>query len=75
LVRSRSGRWIAKWETIRRLKDFRVKTIPVEHPLYSDERVTAYDQQSNELTVNQLKDASGYFKRSGEGETTHDVSD
>lgn len=34
LIRSRSGRWIAKWENIRRLTDFRVKTIPAEHTLY-----------------------------------------
>lgn len=39
LVRSRGGRWIQKWEDIRRLKNFRPKTLPPEHPLYGDERI------------------------------------
>jgi hypothetical protein len=34
LARSRGGRWIERWEDIRHLRDFRVKTIPPEHPLY-----------------------------------------
>jgi len=34
LVRSRSGRIIGKWEAMRRLDNFRFKTIPPEHPLY-----------------------------------------
>ena len=34
LVRSRGGRWIQKWEAMRRLCDFRLKTIPPGHPLY-----------------------------------------
>jgi hypothetical protein len=39
LVRSRSGRWIRKWEDARRLGNFRVKTLPPQHPLYGDERI------------------------------------
>jgi hypothetical protein len=34
LVRSRSGRWVKKWESVTRLKNFRTKTLPPEHPLY-----------------------------------------
>ena len=34
LVRSRGGRWIEKWEAISRLQNFRLKTIPPDHPLY-----------------------------------------
>jgi hypothetical protein len=34
LLRSRGGRWIRKWESIKRLSNFRVKTIPVGHPRY-----------------------------------------
>jgi hypothetical protein len=34
LIRSRGGRWIEKWEDMRRLGSFRFKTIPPEHPLY-----------------------------------------
>jgi hypothetical protein len=38
LARSRSGRWIIKWESTHRLGNFRLKTIPAEHPRYNDER-------------------------------------
>jgi len=31
LVRSRSGRWVCKWERTARLKNFRVKTIVDDH--------------------------------------------
>jgi hypothetical protein len=34
LARSRSGRWIDKWESARRLNYFRTKTMPASHPLY-----------------------------------------
>lgn len=34
LIRSRGGRWIEKWQDIRTLEDFRVKTLPFGHPLY-----------------------------------------
>lgn len=43
LVRSRGGRWIEKWENIRRLSAFRVKTLPPQHPLYTDERLDDAD--------------------------------
>lgn len=36
LVRSRGGRWIRKWEAMRRLGNFRIKTIPPAHRLYSE---------------------------------------
>jgi len=39
LARSRSGRWIYKWESIKRLENFRLKTLPKENPLYSDMRI------------------------------------
>jgi hypothetical protein len=32
--RSRGGRWVHKWESAKRLGNFRFKTIPPEHPLY-----------------------------------------
>lgn len=34
LIRSRSGRWIEKWEDMRRLGNFRLKVLPPEHPLH-----------------------------------------
>lgn len=33
-IRSRSGRWIEKWERLDRLDNFRFKTLPPEHPLH-----------------------------------------
>lgn len=39
VVRSRGGRWVSKWENMRRLDNFRLTTIPPEHPRYSDERL------------------------------------
>jgi hypothetical protein len=46
LVRSRGGRWIEKWESIRRVGNFRPKTLPPEHPLYGDERIWDYDAEA-----------------------------
>lgn len=42
LARSRSGRWIDKWESLRRLDNFRFKTLPPEHPRYGDRRMFDY---------------------------------
>lgn len=39
LVRSRGGRLVEKWEATRRVGNFRLKTIPPEHPRYNDERL------------------------------------
>lgn len=39
VVRSRGGRWVQKWEDMRRLGNFRLKTLPAEHPRYGDERI------------------------------------
>jgi hypothetical protein len=57
LARSRSGRWIDKWENLRRLTDFRFKTIPPEHTLYgrlsgtplADEGVARLNEESAKL--------------------------
>ncbi|WP_157239523.1 hypothetical protein [Catenuloplanes japonicus] len=35
-VFSRGKRWVEKWEDICRLGNFRLKTIPPEHPMYGD---------------------------------------
>lgn len=39
IIRTRSGRWVHKWESIKRLDNFRVKTLPKEHFFYADERI------------------------------------
>lgn len=36
-VRSRGGRRITTWENTKRLTNFRVKTVPPEHPMHSIE--------------------------------------
>lgn len=51
LVRSHGGRWVRKWEDTRRLTDFRVKTIPPEHPLYGDERLFPAESLADLLLV------------------------
>jgi len=53
LLRSRSGRWIEKWQDIRTLENFRVKTIPVEHQMYGNDRITGiYDPQGTAAKLN-----------------------
>jgi len=39
LARSRSGRWICRWEWLHLLSNFRLKTLPPEHPRYADARI------------------------------------
>jgi hypothetical protein len=46
LARSRSGRWIRKWEDIRRLKNFRLETLAPEHPRYWDLRINYFDVEA-----------------------------
>lgn len=41
LVRSRGGRWVEKWESTKRLDNFRVKAMPAEHPLFTRELADA----------------------------------
>ena len=45
LVRSRSGRWVRKYESAKRLTNPRAVTIPPEHRLYGDERLWDYDAE------------------------------
>jgi len=52
LARSRGGRLVHKWESIRKLDNFRVKTIPPEHPRYADARLWTYEP---ELTAFMLR--------------------
>lgn len=42
LVRSHSGRWVQKWESLQRLGNFRVKALPPEHGHHGDERVRSF---------------------------------
>lgn len=39
VARSRGGRWILKWETAKRLTNFRSTTIPAAHPDYRHENI------------------------------------
>lgn len=49
LVRSRGGRWVEKWESVRRLDNFRLVTLPPEHPRYADERLGLGDMDDERL--------------------------
>lgn len=51
LVRSRGARWVEKWERTDRLRDFRVKTLPPEHPLYSNDRLYPAEHAGDFLTA------------------------
>lgn len=57
LVRSRSGRWVEKWEDIRRLTDFRAKTLPPEHPLYDHDRLWDSEPESWAATLAAAKES------------------
>jgi hypothetical protein len=59
LVRSRGGRWIEKWENIRRLENFRAKTLPVDHPLYTDERIYDHEAEAMASRLTAARLASG----------------
>lgn len=48
LVRSRSGRLVQRRMASTRLRDFRVKTIPPEHPRYDDDRIVHETRDSAE---------------------------
>ncbi len=45
LVRSRSGRWVRKYEDIRRVTNFRAKTVPPEHPRHGDKRLWDHEAE------------------------------
>ena len=44
LVRPRGGRWIKKWESFKRLGNFRAKTVPAQHSRYGDDRIFTYTE-------------------------------
>lgn len=54
VARSRGGRWVEKWESIKRLTNFRLKTLPLEHPKHKDDRIADF---YNEATVLNLESA------------------
>lgn len=53
-VRSRGGRWVTKWEAVHRLDNFRLATLPPEHPRYSDEDLHA-DLAVGETDIERLR--------------------
>lgn len=54
LVRSRGGRWVQKWEAMSRLTNFRVKTLPPEHPLYGNWHIWSYGNPEHEHYLDEL---------------------
>lgn len=61
LARSRSGRWINRWEPRNRLRDFRPKKLPPEHPLHGHSKLYPIwpvdDPQHLQDVVDSLNDA------------------
>lgn len=57
LVRSRGGRWVKKWESVKRLRNFRLKTLPASHPRYADKRVPSLFDD----VLTELKDARNRY--------------
>jgi hypothetical protein len=55
LVRSRGGRWIEKWESIRLLKNFRVKTLPPGHPQYGNDNLWSYEPEKTAEMLEMMK--------------------
>lgn len=55
LVRSRGGRWVEKWEDLRRLDAFRVTTLPPQAPLYEHPRLEPF--YDPDTALEQLVDA------------------
>jgi hypothetical protein len=49
LVRSRGGRWVRRWERIKKMENFRFKTLPPEHPKYNDLRGYWRDSEVDRL--------------------------
>jgi len=54
-VRSRGGRWIEKWESIRLLKNFRVKTLPPGHPQYGNDNLWSYEPEKTAEMLEMMK--------------------
>jgi hypothetical protein len=45
-MRSRGDRMIEKWDRIKRLTNFRIATLPPEHPFYKHEKVTQFETRA-----------------------------
>jgi hypothetical protein len=52
VARSRSGRWVARWEDLKKLHNFRIKTLCPHDPLYAKEKGIATDRWSQEVVDN-----------------------
>lgn len=46
-ARSHSGRWITIWYPLKRLRNFRIKTIPADHPRYQDDHMWLWDERES----------------------------
>jgi hypothetical protein len=56
LVRSRRGRWVNRWVSLRGIRDLRMKTIPPEHPLYESLRYLALTEETIDALVERCPD-------------------
>lgn len=58
LVRHKRGAWAAFWVPIEQLGDFRVKTLPPEHPRFHDRRILDYPTRDDAQHVVELLQAA-----------------
>jgi hypothetical protein len=66
LVRSRSGRWIEKWEFMKGLTNFRLKTVVPEDPLSCRMWQHNFDERTGQVLVDRLNAIAG-LSRTFEG--------
>lgn len=59
VARSRSGRWVVRWEGLKRLRDFRLKTLAAEDPLAGSGLPIARDVWTQEVVDNLNRAAGG----------------
>jgi hypothetical protein len=52
VARSRSGRWVVRWESQKRLHNFRLKTLCPDDPLYASKHPIARDRWTQEVVDN-----------------------
>jgi hypothetical protein len=52
VARSRSGRWVVRWESLKNLHRFRLKTLAAEDPLASSDHPIARDYWTQKVVDN-----------------------
>lgn len=64
VARSRGGRFVERWEDIRHLRDFRLRTMPPEHPVYRRLASISWDEETVAI-LNQMREYWSTHTQSG----------